>query len=830
MAPWRFVGRADECERLIASATGGRRGLILTGSVGIGKSRLLREAVNLLPTDRYAVSAAAANIVTAALPLGGVAEILPADQPAGLSPAGLLRWAVQALHQQAAGRPIVLAVDDAHLLDPSSAALVYLIARSDRATVLGTLRSGEPVPLPVRALWTDDLVDYVELRPLTPPESAELLAAMLGGPVDPASAERLWRISAGNPLMLRELVVAGRAGGEFGTAFGLWRWTGRLELAPTLTDMIDARIGQLSPAERTVLELVALGQPIGLPLLVRATDAAAVEAVEERGLIRVTMDDRRASARLAHPLYGEVLRRSAPVSRTRRLLARLADLVEEAGARRRDDLLRVAVWRLDSDTAQDPGLLLAAATQAFGTFDVPLATRLARAAQAAGGGFHAGELLATLLVFADQPDEAAAVLAATRPAATSEARLARWSTARGLVAYWGHGDVAAAAELAAAADRLTDPEQVARLRAFESLMRLHGLELPAAVRLAHAVLDRPAAGAAARSLARCSLAHLQAARGRLDLAAGMVAAVTADAPQWRGVMPYVQIALELTRGTQLSVAGDVAGIDAIAAEEFADLSDAGDFRLGSGYLAVLRAQAARLRGHSGAALRCAVQACALLATGRVFAGLAHAERAYAAALRGEAASAARAMAESDRVQAPTMAILYPWREQARCWVAACAGRLPTAVAGLTGLAGRLRADGLSGHEVAALHDIVRLGGAATVAARLAELAKEVDGPLAPLAARHARAAATGNAGELLAVAAGFSDLGLRLYAAEATALAVATLRAARDPAVGAAAARLAVLLESCDARTPALAAAAPPPLTGRELQVATLAAGGASSR
>ncbi|HEU5109151.1 MAG TPA: AAA family ATPase, partial [Micromonosporaceae bacterium] len=695
MGPWGFVGRTDELHRLIAAAAnGGRRGLIYSGAPGVGKSRLLRECVEALPTDRLAVAYAAANIATAGLPFGGLAQVLPADQPAGVSPAGLLRWAMDSLHQQAAGRPTVLAIDDAHLLDPSSAALVYLMARSEGATVLATLRGGEQVPHPIRALWTDDLADYAELPPLTEIDTIQLLIAMLGGPVDTASADRLWRLSAGNALMLRELLLAGTGSREISTSYGIWRWTGRLELAPSLTDMIDNRIGQLSPDVRTVLELVALGEPIGLPLLVLATDPAAVELAEERGLIRVDMDDRRANVRLAHPLYGEVVRRRCPVSRTRRLLASLAELVETTGARRREDLLRVAVWRLDSDTGQDPAPLLEAAAQAFARFDIPLAARLARASLGAGGGFAAGELLATILMFGEQPEQAMVVLESVSGELTSDTRRGRWLTVRGLVSYWGLGDVSSMDELSKGADALSDPGELARVRAFESLMRLHRLDCDEAVRLTRAVLDRPAAPASSRALAQCGLAHLQAARGELTRSARTIAAVEADRAQWHADMPYLQLALELARGTLLPLSGDLAGIDAIVAAEFADLADAGDFRLGSGYLAVLRAQAARLRGQTAEGLRCSLQACAILATSRVFAGLAQAERAYAAALRGEATVAADAMADSDRAQADTMAILYPWREQARAWVDACAGRIDAAADGLTALAARLRADGL----------------------------------------------------------------------------------------------------------------------------------------
>ncbi|PWU51774.1 LuxR family transcriptional regulator, partial [Micromonospora globispora] len=630
MSRWDFVGRTDELNRLL-SAVGGPegRGLLFSGSAGVGKSRLLREGVATLPTDRYAIWSVSASATTAALPFGGLVQVLPGEQPPGLSPAGVLRWAVDVLQEEAAGRPIVLAIDDAHLLDPPSAALVHLIARAENATVIGTLRNGEQIPLPIRALWTDDLVELVELGPLGPADTTGLLAAILDAPVDAGSAERLFRLSAGNPLLLRELVLAAVGGGELTRTYGIWQWTGRLELAPSLTDLIDVRIGQLTPGVRSVVELVAFGEPLGLQLLEQAVDPADVETAEERGLISLVRDDRRLDVRLAHPLYGEVMRRQCPVSRTRRLQATLAELLEQVGKRRRDDLLRVAVWRLDSGTAQDPALLLDAAAQAFGRYDVPLATRLARAALEADGGFDAAELLATILMFGDRPDEAIRVLDAVAGEIRSDGRRSRWLTVRGMVSYWGLSHESTVEEIAARAEELTDPTDRARMRAFEAIMRLHRMDTPAALRLAQAVLDRPASSVAARELARCTIAHLHAAQGRYRRSTTAIARVQAEAARWRGDMPYLQLAMELARGTRLTLSGDLAGIDAIVADEFADLAGAGDFRLGTGYLAILRAYAARLRGQSDEALKTSLDACAVLATSRVYAGLAHAERAQA---------------------------------------------------------------------------------------------------------------------------------------------------------------------------------------------------------
>ena len=83
---------------------------------------------------------------------------------------------------------------------------------------------------------------------------------------------------------------------------------------------------------------------------------------------------------------------------SRRLLATLADLVEGTGARRRDDLLRVAVWRLESGTAQDGGAAAGRGRgQAFGRFDLTLAAAAGRLRRRdAGAGYDAAELLATV--------------------------------------------------------------------------------------------------------------------------------------------------------------------------------------------------------------------------------------------------------------------------------------------------------------------------------------------------------------------------------------------------------------------------------------------------
>jgi hypothetical protein len=60
-----------------------------------------------------------------------------------------------------------LAVDDAHLLDEVSAALLFQLATSARAFVLLTTRAGSAAPEPIRSLWTDDTAALIEVTGLS---------------------------------------------------------------------------------------------------------------------------------------------------------------------------------------------------------------------------------------------------------------------------------------------------------------------------------------------------------------------------------------------------------------------------------------------------------------------------------------------------------------------------------------------------------------------------------------------------------------------------------------------------------------------------------------
>jgi hypothetical protein len=84
----------------------------------------------------------------------------------------------------------VVFVDDAHLLDNGSAILLHQLALTRAATVLATVRSGEPAPDPVVALWKDGPAERIEIGILDDAAIEELLVSVLRGPVDAASVRQ----------------------------------------------------------------------------------------------------------------------------------------------------------------------------------------------------------------------------------------------------------------------------------------------------------------------------------------------------------------------------------------------------------------------------------------------------------------------------------------------------------------------------------------------------------------------------------------------------------------------------------------------------------------
>ncbi|HYF47399.1 MAG TPA: ATP-binding protein, partial [Acidimicrobiales bacterium] len=464
MAAWPFVGRVAERERIGALLRGTLpTGVLIAGEQGVGKTRLGGAARELAGEAGFEVHHVLAGSATRAIPFGALATLLPVVRDAAESPQVALGSAAAHLAALGGGRPLLISVDDAHHLDDPSAAVLHQMGSDGSATVLMTVRSDLELPEPVRALWRSGAAERLDLGPLSADEVEELLELVLEGRTAPRTVEALTRLSEGNGLYLRELVEGSLQRGTLRQAGGLWHLD-EATATPRLAEIIDERLALLGAEARHGLELVTLAGSIGYLPLADAVGEDAVEELELQGLVTVTADRQRRNVTVGHPIHADVVRASLSTRRSRERHAEVADVIEVRGTRRRDDVLRVAVARLEAGGAVEAELMTEAARRALGAYDLQLGERLARVAVDAGGGLRAGLALASALARQGRQREAERVFARVDTTGASDddrANLAmEWAESR----FWGLDDHPGAKQLLTeAAAAITDEDWKDRL-------------------------------------------------------------------------------------------------------------------------------------------------------------------------------------------------------------------------------------------------------------------------------------------------------------------------------------------------------------------------------
>ena len=116
--------------------------------------------------------------------------------------------------------------------------------------------------------------------------------------------------------------------------------------------------------------------------------------------------------------------------RRRAILLAEAEAIEAHGARRREDPIRIATWRLEATGRADPALLLVAARLARYDHNFRRAADLARAALAAEPSAAAGLVLGEALYNLGEFEEAEQILADATELATGDDLIARIATVR----------------------------------------------------------------------------------------------------------------------------------------------------------------------------------------------------------------------------------------------------------------------------------------------------------------------------------------------------------------------------------------------------------------
>ncbi|MGW7256878.1 AAA family ATPase [Streptomyces sp. NPDC054834] len=318
---------AGALETVLATCAVGRsRVVVIEGAAGCGKSHLLAAVAERAAAVGALVLTAAATEDGRRAPLGVLRQLagtaplfaLPRREEAGAE------FCAQ-LCALAAGGPVVLCVDDVQHADPLSLPYLRHLAQHARpapvllVVAVSAQAAGDDAAF-VTELTGRPHVRRITLGPLSLQETADAVAGRSRGAVS-----ELYRISGGNPLLLRALTEEWQAAGSTADP------AGAVAVAPDgpFAAAVATCLARSGPAAVASARAVAiLGERAAEPVLARLVGAGA----EVPGLAALRSCGLLDGLRFRHPVVRDVVLTRTP-PRTRAGLHRRAALaLRETGA------------------------------------------------------------------------------------------------------------------------------------------------------------------------------------------------------------------------------------------------------------------------------------------------------------------------------------------------------------------------------------------------------------------------------------------------------------------------------------------------------------------
>ncbi|MGA8331803.1 MAG: LuxR C-terminal-related transcriptional regulator [Mycobacterium sp.] len=822
-----LTGRDEELAviRRALSGVGNVAGAVIVGAAGVGKTRLAREVLARADAAGERTYCIVGTESARAIPLGAFTASV-SDTIS--DPIPDVRRVINSFAAQQRQRRVLIGVDDAHLLDGLSAHVVHQLAQARGARLLVTVRSGADEPDAITALCRDELLARLDLAPLSAPDTRRTIETTLGGAVDSRSATRLWKLTGGNPLFVRQLLKDQIAAGAIRQVAGVWMWDERVAVSDSLGDMVGRRLSRLAPDVALVVDTLSQYEPLDVDMLCDLVDRRDIEAAEQMNLVRVERSGAKLTARLAHPLFGELRRAAAGEIYLSRIRGTLAQRLAKDPDPTMHATVRRALLTLESDLLPDPQLYMEAARFAITLLDLDLSDRFATAAAEAGVSEAIG-LRAISLAGRGHGEQAEAILARTD---LNDHQGHHWATVRAANLVWNLGRPReASAILDGLASKRESAAQRAERAAVESCVDAVMARCEAAAAKARTALNAPALPDFHAMLASVALTIALGAHGRIEEIADVEPAAVD-----RAITSFQASPMRFWYGGVYARACRLTGCIDECVRSAEQLSESARDVPGLAYanLAFLLGHAELVRGDIPAAVKLLHEALAGAEKHSVTTGLRAATcfaLAEAHAKLGQPDAADDAITEARQCVPADYLFMQTALAVANGWALAASGCLTDAISVVRAAGEDARQRHQPTHELACLQ-VAAQWGDTSGSVRGRELATDLSLPLADAVARHTESLQAGEGEALLAASAQYRALGDRAAAADVAAqAAVAFSRNQQRKRSLYAAALAQQLAADCGGLcTPALRNPIGQPLTGRQREIIELVAAGLSNK
>ncbi|MEV7403101.1 LuxR C-terminal-related transcriptional regulator [Streptomyces sp. NPDC091267] len=370
-------------------------GVVLAGPDGVGKSRLLHELAAAARGRGMRTLIMQPSISVQYSPLHAVSTAMAAS---GMRAPRTVSEAAAELGRAQQTGPFLLCVDDAHLLDDASAALLLHLARERTCAIVVVTSDNAAAPSEVLSLWKDGWLCRLNVDPLAEDHVARVCGVMVTEPLAPVTAARFAMLAGGNLIALRELLSCALEEGILVQNAGMWIDNDEPLTSSRLTDLLSPRFAGLHVDELSAFEALSLSRSMPLSLARQLAPMPIWEELENRELLTVFEQTSELWIGPAEQLTSRVVIAQLPPLRRRRLLGLLIDLLQTHAEAETVAHVQLVMWRQELGEVLPERSLLEAACSAWWNHDWHGAEVLAQRAWDQHGTGSAGILLAKILM------------------------------------------------------------------------------------------------------------------------------------------------------------------------------------------------------------------------------------------------------------------------------------------------------------------------------------------------------------------------------------------------------------------------------------------------